>query len=238
MKVFAIGDLHISSDQTKPMDIFGKHWENHYAKIALSWKNQVKENDVVLIPGDISWAMKFEDGIKDLTQIGQLPGKKVMIRGNHDYWWGSIGKLRESLPKGMYVIQNDSLEISEISFVGTRGWNLPQTPEFTQKDQKIFQRELLRMEMSLIDGRKKNPEGKMIALIHYPPLNEKGESTLFTELFEKYKVNQVVYGHLHGQAIKNGFVGVKNQVEYYLVSSDSLNFTLKELETIEQRIKL
>ncbi len=232
MSIFAIADLHISGDQTKPMDIFGSQWENHFDKIKNAWEEQVKEDDLVLIPGDISWALELEKALTDLNEIHLLPGKKVMIKGNHDYWWGGIGKLRSALPSTLFALQNDALEINGHVLVGTRGWLMPGMPGFTQEDDKIFKRELLRMEMSLQAGERKNPLAKKIALIHYPPFNEKQEDSPWTQLFEKYGVKQVVYGHLHGGAIKNGFTGTKGEIEYFLVSCDSLNFSLMKLPEI------
>lgn len=229
MKIFAIADLHMSGDNSKPMDVFGEQWENHFEKIAQSWQEQVTKEDVVLLPGDISWAMGMEESLEDLAKISLLPGTKIMIKGNHDYWWSGIGKLRSRLDENFIALQNDGAVVGDYVFAGSRGWMLPQTPGFKQEDQKIFDRELLRMEMSLKWGQRNHPKGKKIAMIHYPPFNERQEDSPWTQLFEKYGVEQVVYGHLHGSAIKNGFTGVRNQIEYFLVSCDSLNFTLKEL---------
>lgn len=232
MNIFAIADLHISGDRTKPMDVFGIHWENHFEKIKESWKKQVKQEDVVLIPGDISWAMMLETALEDLKEIHRLPGTKIMIKGNHDYWWSGIGKLRSLLPPSVFALQNDAVEMGEYVFSGSRGWTLPGTPGFSTDDEKIFNRELMRMEMSLQAAQKKNPSGKQIAMIHYPPFNDKQEDSPWTALFEKYGVSQVVYGHLHGGAIKTGFTGGRNGIDYFLVSCDSLNFNLKELPPI------
>ncbi|NLB90189.1 MAG: serine/threonine protein phosphatase [Clostridiales bacterium] len=232
MKVFAISDLHISGDNSKPMNIFGAHWDNHMEKIIDSWEKKVKQEDLVLIPGDISWAMEMEQAIKELWELETLPGKKLIIKGNHDYWWGGIGKLRNALPPSFFALQNDAWVEKEYVIAGTRGWILPGTADYQQEDEKIFNRELLRMKMSLEKGREIAPKGKMIVMIHYPPFNEKQEDSLWTELFQLYDVKQVVYGHLHKQGGKTGFSGVKNGIQYYLASCDMVNFELIQLPPI------
>ncbi|NLJ40755.1 MAG: phosphohydrolase, partial [Clostridiales bacterium] len=113
MKVFAIGDLHLPGGQDKPMDIFGSHWENHWERIKKNWADLVRPKDIVLIPGDISWAMTLKEALSDLEEIGGLPGTKVMIKGNHDYWWSSVSRIREQTHESIYVIQNDSLKFGE-----------------------------------------------------------------------------------------------------------------------------
>ena len=122
MTLFAIGDLHLPGGEEKPMDIFGDHWENHFEHIAADWRARVKDGDVVLIPGDISWAMQLERAVPDLQKIGALPGRKVLIKGNHDYWWNSVSKLRRVLPEGMSALQHDALDMGDFVVCGTRGW--------------------------------------------------------------------------------------------------------------------
>ena len=125
MTLFAIGDLHLPGGEEKPMDIFGDHWENHFAHIAADWRARVKDGDAVLIPGDISWAMQLECAVPDLQKIGALPGRKVLIKGNHDYWWNSISRLRRMLPEGMSALQHDALDMGDFVVCGTRGWMFP-----------------------------------------------------------------------------------------------------------------
>lgn len=226
MSIFAIGDLHLPGSNDKAMDIFGDHWDRHFETIQANWRSLVTPEDVVLIPGDISWAMQLRDVLPDLQSIGLLPGRKVLIRGNHDYWWSSIAKVRASLPEGMYALQNDALVLEDTVFCGTRGWIFPtaQNP-LAEEDQKIFQRELMRLEMSLEAG-KRMAEGKpLIVLMHFPPVMADGEGTAFSGLLERYNVKSVVYGHLHGIGIKNGFCGVRNGVRYQLCSCDALGFS-------------
>jgi predicted phosphohydrolase len=134
MRIFAISDLHLSEAKSKPMDIFGQHWIEHWTKIRKNWINTVEQDDVVLIPGDISWAMTLDDALADLNSIGQLPGKKIIIRGNHDYWWSSISRVRQALPLDMFALQNDSIHIQGITFCGTRGWVTPSETNSVEVD--------------------------------------------------------------------------------------------------------
>lgn len=160
----------------------------------------------------------------DLKAIAALPGRKVLLRGNHDYWWSSLNKIKAVLPDRMYVVQNDALKLDDYVFCGTRGWMFPteQTPLDTDNE-KIYQRELIRLEMSLKAAAAMEAKEKVV-MLHFPPLYADGYSTGFTDLLEKYNVHHVVYGHLHAAGIKNGFVGERNGVQYTLTSCDSLGF--------------
>ncbi|HAJ78101.1 MAG TPA: hypothetical protein DCO89_03440 [Clostridiales bacterium] len=224
MKVYCISDLHLSLTCDKPMDIFGPVWEGYWDKIVLDWKSKVSEDDIVLISGDISWAMKLEDAICDILEINKLPGKKVFIRGNHDYWWKSLSAIRSLLPENCYVIQNDSLKIGNYVFCGTRGWNIPENEIVNDEDKKMLNREMQRLELSLKSASTKLLEGdNLVCLIHYPPFNSRLENSIFTDLLEKYKVKKCVYGHLHGTSSRSVLYFVKNDVEYYLTSCDKTN---------------
>ena len=226
MKLFSIADLHLPARQ-KPMDIFGPHWENHFDKIARDWEKRVTDEDIVLLPGDLSWAMHLEEALEDLEKIACLPGRKILLRGNHDYWWSSIGKLRRALPEGMYALQNDSLYMDGILFGGSRGWTIPMGEGDTGADIKIYQRERMRLEMSLGSGRDKYPEARLIALMHYPPRTAYADG--FSDILDRYGVSDCVYGHLHGPGIAGAVTGRCGGVRYHLVSCDSLGFQLLEL---------
>ncbi|NLK21695.1 MAG: serine/threonine protein phosphatase [Epulopiscium sp.] len=222
MAMYAIGDLHLSGSVDKPMDKFGENWENHSTKIKKNWSNIVKTMDTVLIPGDISWAMTLEGARIDLEWIHDLPGKKVFIKGNHDYWWHSITKLN-TLYEDMFFIQNNFVEVEGFIVCGSRGWTCPNDTSFTTHDKKIYEREVKRLRLSLEGATKSNK--KIITMMHYPPTNENLEPSDFTQLFEEYKVEKVIYGHLHGQSsFDTGLKGRKNGVEYILVSSDYIDF--------------
>ena len=227
MDIYAIGDLHLPGGDDKPMEIFGAHWEGHFSRIARDWRERVREEDVVLIPGDISWAMQVEDALPDLRAIGALPGRKVILRGNHDYWWCGINRLRELLPKGMYAVQNDAIRLEDVAICGTRGWTLP-APGGSAEDEKIYARELLRMEMSL-DRAKRLGCPHIVVMCHYPPLGEGGEATRLSALLERYRPDDVVYGHLHGASLRGAVTGTYGGIRYHCVSCDGLHFRLCRL---------
>ena len=230
MNIYAISDLHLSLTSNKPMDVFGGNWEGHFEKIKSDWLEKVKPEDVVLISGDTSWAMKLSDALVDLRAIAELPGKKVFIRGNHDYWWNGITKLRDSAPDDTFVfLQTDAVRIGKYVIVGSRGWTCPGSTDYTEQDQKLYLRESERFRLAFLDGEKLREEGDtMVAMIHYPPFNLKGEDSLFTELFEKNGVDKVVFGHLHGAA----YFPLKSErrgVEYILTSCDKTAFKLVKI---------
>ncbi|MGI6731023.1 MAG: metallophosphoesterase [Anaerovoracaceae bacterium] len=229
MSIFAIADLHLSLSGEKPMDIYGGEWVNHTEKIKNLWMETVTKEDTIILPGDNSWALKLEEAKEDLEWLSNLPGKKVMVKGNHDLWWNSISKLNK-LHDSMYFLQNTFYEAENMAICGTRGWICPGDDDFTPHDEKIYKRELGRLKLSLEaaaaagfaepgeDGR-----SRIICALHYPPTNDRLMSSGFTDLFEAYRVQKVVYGHLHGKdAYKNGLMGMRNQVEYYLTSVDYL----------------
>lgn len=231
MRLFAIGDLHLPGGQEKPMDVFGDHWEGHFARIAKDWRARVTEDDVVLIPGDTSWAMQLSDAIPDLRAIGELPGRKILIKGNHDYWWGGIGQVRRALPEGMQAIQHDVIDLGDVVVCGTRGWAYPTAEApLSQEDERIFNREMIRLELALTAAQKAAGERPIVVMLHYPPLYQLDRDTPFTALLEKYAVHMVVYGHLHGAGIRAGFTGMWNGVRYLLASCDSLGFSLAEVQ--------
>ena len=230
MRLFAIGDLHLPGGDEKPMDVFGDHWEDHFAKIAQDWQQRVTEEDVVLIPGDTSWAMQLASAIPDLQAIGALPGRKILIKGNHDYWWGGIGQVRRALPEGMQAIQHDVVDLGDAVVCGTRGWAYPteETP-LSQEDERIFNREMIRLELALQSAVKIAGERPIVVMLHYPPLYNLDKDTPFTRVLEKYPVHTVVYGHLHGAGIRAGFTGEWQGIRYLLASCDSLGFALAEV---------
>ena len=197
MALYAISDLHLSFSTDKPMDIFGEKWAKHDVKIKENWLKMIKEEDTVLIAGDISWSMKAGDSLADLNWIDNLPGKKIISKGNHDYWWGSISKLN-SMYENTKFIQNNFFTYKEYAICGTRGWICPNSEKFTEKDKKIYDRELIRLRLSL-DEAKKNGYTKFIVMIHYPPTNDKFEESDFVKIFKEYNVEKVIYGHLHGR---------------------------------------
>ncbi len=230
MNIYAISDLHLSTNSQKPMDIFGGDWKGHFDKIKADWLAKVTDEDVVLLCGDTSWAMKLEYALADLEALAPLPGKKVFIRGNHDYWWNGITKLRDRAPNDSFVfLQTDAVRIGNVVVMGSRGWTCPGSSDYTEQDEKLYLRESERFRLALADGEALSQEGdRKIVMMHFPPFTAKGEDTRFTELFEAHGVEQVVFGHIHGAAyfpLKTE----KNGVEYLLTSCDKLHFQLVKI---------
>ena len=225
MKIFAIADPHLSFDERikKPMDIFGCRWESHDQKLKKNWEELITEDDLCIIAGDISWGLKLDEAMADLEWISNLPGKKIITKGNHDLWWTSTGKLNR-LFDNMFFLQSHALEIDEHTAIcGTRGWICPGTEDFSDHDRKIYRREVLRLEMGLKEAKAMGKED-IIAVLHYPPTNDRFKASEFTELMREYKVKTCIYGHLHGkEAFSRGISGEFQNVDYNLVSLDYLN---------------
>ena len=227
MKVYAISDLHLSGMADKPMDVFGPGWEGHFEKIKADWESKVSDEDIVLIGGDTSWGMYPEEGMYDVRTLAPLKGRKVFIRGNHDYWWNGITKLRSRAPDDSFVfLQTDAVRIGEYVVVGSRGWSCPGSPDYSEQDRKLYIREAERFRLAFGCASALKREGdKLIAMIHYPPFNLRREDSLFTELFEKNKADKVIFGHLHGPTFFPLYTA-KNGVDYYLTSCDKTDFKL------------
>lgn len=209
------------------MDIFG--WGDHATKLKERWGAKVKPEDLVLLPGDISWGKHLDEAMVDLEWIDKLPGTKVMIKGNHDYWWQSIGKLRASLPPSIHALQHDVFNWKDITVGGTRLWD---SPEFhfdyePNADPKTFERELGRLKMSLDQL---NPDAKLrIAMIHYPPMALDCKDTRVTQILESYNIDLCVFGHLHGMNPEEAYFGEKKGIQYIFCACDYLNFTPLQL---------
>ena len=230
MKVYAISDLHLSGLADKPMDIFGAGWEGHFDKIIADWQSKVAEDDVVLIGGDTSWGMKLEEGLFDLQRLAPLKGKKVFVRGNHDFWWTGITRLRDSAPdESFFFLQNDCVKFGNLIIAGSRGWACPGSSDFTEHDRALYLREGERFRLAFREVGKVRGEGDtLIALMHYPPFTAKLEDTVFTQLFEENGVQKVVFGHLHG-GMYFPLRTEKNQITYHLTSCDKTKFYLTEI---------
>lgn len=229
MSIYAISDLHLSFGDNKPMDIFGETWENHAKKIKENWIKKIKDDDLVLLPGDFSWAMYLEDTYKDFKYLNELPGKKLLLKGNHDYWWTTLKKMRTYLSennfKNIDFIYNNSYLYDNKIIVGTRGWQ----DDNNKDDKKIIKRENLRLELSIQDGIKKyGKEKEIIVCMHYPPFNKYEEKDMnFIQTIKKYNVTTCIYGHLHGEiAHKEARQGIIEGIDFKLVSCDYTNFYL------------
>lgn len=230
MAIFAIADLHLSQSTDKPMHIFGQQWEDHQSRLSKAWIESVGQDDTVIIPGDISWGMTLDEALPDLQFIDQLPGRKILSKGNHDYWWGTLGKVMalaaENNLSTLSFMKNNAFLIEGRAVCGTRGWLLPSDPEFKTADQVIYEREIGRLERSLLAGKALlgETQGEIIAVIHYPPLLQPIRNSGFCTLLEKYHVKTCIYGHLHGRGHYKAFEGEKNGVTYHLVAGDYISF--------------
>lgn len=214
----------------KPMDIFGEKWIMHEEKIFDNWKQKVTQEDLVLIPGDISWAMRLETAKHDLAILDSLPGKKVISKGNHDFWWESVTKMNKLGLQSLYFLNNNAHCFEGIGVTGSRGWTDKDNEDFDLHDDKIYDREVGRLRLSL-EALPKEAEFK-IAMIHYPPFKYNGDLNEFGHLMVEYKVDICVYGHLHGEGHQYVVEGLKSGVEFICVSSDYIDFDLKFIKEI------
>ncbi len=224
MRIFAIGDTHLSRSGAKPMHVFGDNWRDHDERIRDNWNAIARDEDVLLIAGDISWATTLGDAQLDLEFLANLRGRKLLLRGNHDYWWGSVSRLRAGARPGMAFLQNDAHFFDGVAVCGSRGWLLPAEAEENDEDRRIFARELGRLQLSF-DALRGRAYDAMVVMTHYPPLSRLDEPTPITELIEAAGADVCVYGHLHGQDIARAAVGWRGGVYYKLVSADAVDFT-------------
>ena len=241
MSIFAIADLHLGLSVDKPMDVFGPSWQDHVSRLEENWRSKITPSDTVLIPGDISWGISMEEALADLLFIESLPGTKILSKGNHDYWWGTTKKVEEFMAShgltSMKILKNKGFVVENTLIAGTRGWLLPENPESKKEDEKIYVREVGRLQRSLLDSIRAYEAGEVegeekadirparkIAMLHYPPIYVSGNSNGFTKALEEFGVDICLYGHLHGRAHQNAFNGVKNGVDYRLISADFLRF--------------
>ena len=234
MSIYVIGDLHLSFNTQKPMDIFGENWTGHEEKIKRDWLQKVKDEDLVVLPGDFSWETYLENTKKDFEYLNSLPGKKILLKGNHDYWWTTITSMRKFLKENNFenidFLYNNSYEFENKILCGTRGWSI--TDEET--NEKLINRELIRLELSLQDGvNKYGTDKEIIVFMHYPPITKAkiitGQEAKFVELMRKYKVKRCFYGHLHGSSISDAVEGNIEGIDLKLVSADGLDFELLKI---------
>lgn len=224
MKVFAISDLHLSTAVEKPMDIFGDGWQNHFVKISEDWQNKVTNDDLILLGGDMSWGLTADQAAPDYALVEALNGKKFVVKGNHDYYWNSLSKMRAKFPAFNFIQNNAYREEAEsgkgVVIAGSRGWNFP-CKDTSEDDLKIYQRELIRLNLSLSTAKAMQKDGDvLIAVLHYPPFEANYQDTEVTALLEKYNVDYALYGHLHGKNVRVTPRFKKNGIEYILTSCD------------------
>lgn len=229
MSIYAISDLHLAFNKNKPMEIFGDNWKEHYKKIKLDWESKVKVDDLVLLPGDFSWAIDLKGNLEEFKYLEELPGKKILLKGNHDYWWNSLSKMNKFLEendiKSIGFLHNNSYLFQDYIIVGTRGWE----DSNTEDDLKILKRERLRLELSLKDGVSKYGSDKgIIVNMHYPPFIESTDVN-FIDLMNNYNVEYCIYGHIHGKIDKEIENIEKSRIKFKLVSCDYLDFKLYKI---------
>lgn len=235
MSIYTIGDLHLSFHDDKPMSIFGENWKGHEEKIKKDWIEKIKENDLVVLPGDFSWSTYLKDTYEDFSYLNSLPGKKLLLKGNHDYWWTTVTSMRKFLEennfKSIDFLYNTAYEFENYIIAGTRGWGQNEEGE----DKKILKREIGRLELSLEEATKlnKGKEKEMLVFLHYPPITNSNiinnEMSDFIKTMKRYKVTRCYYGHLHSNSIKEAIEGKYFEIDFKLVSADSLNFKLLEI---------
>ncbi len=234
MSIYVIGDLHLALGQNKPMDVFGQNWENHENKIKENWIKTVKENDTVVIPGDFSWATYLKDTIEDFKYLNELPGKKILLKGNHDYWWTTVTSMKKFLQENNFdnidFLYNNSIECEDKIFVGTRGWAFQDSAE----SKKMINRENQRLELSIKDALSKDTSKEIIAFMHYPPIVSKqladNEYLEFYKTLKKYDIQRCYYGHLHSKSHAGAVTGYVCGINFYLISADYLNFQLQKID--------
>jgi predicted phosphohydrolase len=248
-RIFALADPHLSLAGVKPMHVFGPRWDNHVAKLRDNWLVSVRPGDIVLMPGDISWGMRLEEALPDLEWIAALPGVKVLLKGNHDYWWQSIGKLRALGLPGMHFVQNDALLLDSVAVAGTRLWDFPgihwgyisnrdnedvaeekrSAPKKIREDdpEKVRARELERLRLSL--SKLDKNAALRICMLHFPPVGEDGGETEITRIIGEYAPDICVFGHVHALVDRPhaGADVVIGGVRYVLAASDFLGHAPK-----------
>ena len=223
MALYAIGDLHLCLGAPKPMDVYGGAWVNYMDKLK-EGLSVIGPEDTTVLLGDLSWALDLENAQADFAWINKIPGRKIILKGNHDYWWSTAAKFQkfcvENQFSNMFILNNNFYEYEDWAICGTRGWFFEESRS-SEHDEKVFKRELLRLETSL---RAAGDRNKMVFL-HYPPRYKGYECQEILDLLQKYGVRRCFYGHLHGPSHKLAMEGVWDSVEFRLTAADYLNFT-------------
>lgn len=232
-RLFALADLHLSLSGEKPMDVFGDAWRDHARRMAEAWDGRVAPEDLVLLPGDLSWAKTLSGAAADLRWIAERPGRKLLLRGNHDSWWTSIGKVRTALPPGMAALHLDSHRFGEVVLVGARGWTLPGDPFERPQDEPIFRREIERLRLSLDDADRRFERGlPRLAMTHYPPRVAGVANEEVAIVLREGGVRACVFGHLHGDDRARAPRGTLDGIAYRLVAADAVGFAPVDVGTL------
>ena len=222
MSIFALSDLHLSLSTDKSMEVF-YGWENYTERIKANWKRLIKNEDTVVISGDVSWGISLEEALEDFKFINDLPGKKIIIKGNHDFWWTTMKKMQEFLRENCFdsieILHNNSVAVGEYAVCGTRGWVYDGSGE---KDEKVISRECARLETSIKDALTKNL--MPIVFLHYPPFYNGYQTEGIIEVLRRYGINQIYYGHIHGNGM-NFAPKDFEEIKMRLISCDCVDFT-------------
>lgn len=222
MSLYAIADLHLSLSVDKPMDIFGG-WDSHVEKLTENWNKTVSSEDTVVLPGDLSWGMNLEEAKADFGFVNSLNGRKIISKGNHDYWWSTVSKLNKFVEENgfdtIHFLHNNHYPYGKYGICGTRGWiNETEVPA----DAKVLAREAQRLEVSIQSALKEELEP--IVFLHYPPVYGNESNYDILDVMFKYGVKECYYGHLHGRAHKNAVCGVRDGINFHLIASDFVQF--------------
>ena len=221
MAIFAISDLHLSLSTDKPMDIFGSNWENYTERMRENWNRIVSPEDLVLIPGDISWAMYLQEAQEDFSYINALNGQKILLRGNHDYWWTTMAKMNAYLAANGFdslsFLHNNCVFAEGLALCGTRSWLFDAGQPH---DEKVMSRECGRLRASLEAA----GDTEKAVFLHYPPVYPQADAGEVVALLREYGVKRCFYGHLHGPSIPRAVQGELDGIEYKLISADALRF--------------
>ena len=227
MSLYAIGDLHLSLGTDKPMDVFGGRWENYVEKIKEGF-SVLNDDDLTVICGDISWGMSMGETLEDFKFIDRLPGKKIILKGNHDYWWTTATKAKKFFAENdittIDILHNNCFKYENIALCGTRGWFYEES-KGNEHDKKVMNREIMRLDASL----KAAGEGEKYVFMHYPPKYYNYEFPEILELLRKYDVRRCIYGHIHGSGCAFAFNGMYGNAKFDLVSADYIQFEPKKL---------
>ena len=227
MSLYAIGDLHLSLGVEKPMDVFGGRWENYIEKITEGF-SELSDDDLTVICGDITWGMTMDEALEDFKFIDRLPGKKIILKGNHDYWWTTATKAKKVFAEHgittIDILHNNCFKYEDVYLCGTRGWFYEESKN-DEHDKKVMNREIMRLETSLNAA----GDGDKYVFLHYPPKFQSHECPEILELLKRFNVKQCVYGHIHGAGCAFSFNGMLGNTKFDLVSADYIHFKPKKL---------
>ena len=222
MSIFTIADTHLSLSDDKPMDIFGG-WQDYVSRLESNWKSLITDDDTVVLPGDISWAMSLEGALNDFRFIHNLPGKKIILKGNHDYWWNTKRKMdawleNENLDT-ISILHNNAFKVGDYVLCGTRGWFYDAE---TGADMKVLLREASRLDKSIEEGKKLGDN--LIVFLHYPPVMQSQKCQEIFDVLKKHDIKRCYYGHLHGESTRHSVNDTVDGIKFSLISADFLSF--------------